>query len=434
MLVQFSFNNFKCFKGETTVNLTASKIKSNTFYTHKTDFNYSVLKTLAVYGANASGKTKLFEAMNFMRCVICPPKRDEKIPVFDFWQTRYDPFRLNTETQDDTSSFESIFIIEGIQYRYGFTLNRKEILSEWLYKKVARESLILSRNGQEKFYISPQFINDKIFNTVKSAGMISPTVPLISILATFNDALSSSIVNWFSNITIISANNLNTIDALTKNEKKNYITAFLNSFDINIDDISLHETSFDDVPDKIKAIVGAENLKNGKIYDGINTTHKVYNEYYERVGESVFSLEHDESFGTNRLFSLSWPLINALKTGSLILIDEIDSGIHTNIVKVIVSLFYMCSSTAQLVFNTQDSSLLGANIPDNSADSVYRKLFIKDQIYVINKNRYGESSALPVTDFRNDLRSNLEKIYLNGDISGVPYVDTDSLLHIIESE
>lgn len=426
MLVQFIFNNFKCFKDDNILNLTTSKSKKTFNYTHETNFNYSVLRTVAVYGANASGKTKLFEAIKFLRCVLCPPKRNGVIPIFDYWQTQYAPFKLNTQTADGDSSFEVTFLLNNIQYRYGITLNSKEILSEWLYKKNYRDTLILHRNRQKDFKITPQYINEKTFNVVRSAKMISATSPLLSILSTFNDELSQSIVKWFESITVISANDMNTVDALTKNEKKGCIIAFLNAFDINIDDISLHETSIDNIPEKIKNIIGIENLQNGKLYDGINTTHRLYNNYYERVGNCTFSLENDESFGTNRLFNLSWPIIKSLKEGSVLFIDEIDSGIHTNIIKVIIALYYMSSSKAQLIFNTQNTSLLNTKSDDDS------KLFIKDQIYVVNKNRYGESRITPITEFDNDLRSNLEKIYLSGEISGVPYVDVQKLLNIIE--
>lgn len=426
MLIQFTFSNFKCFKEETVLNLVASNTRNTGYYAHKTDFKYSALKALAVFGANASGKTKLFEAMNFMRSVICPPRRDEKIPVFDYWQTIYDSFRLNTQSENDESVFECVFILNGIQYRYGFSLNSKEILSEWLYRKLSRETLVFCREKGENYNINKRYISEKIFKTVKSAKMISPAVPLLSILATFNDTLSKLLVEWFKSIVIISANDLRSIDALTTIDKKKVIVGFLKAFDINIEDIELHETDVDNIPDKIKAIIGEKNLK-GKFYDGINTTHKVYNNLYERVNDTVFSMERDESFGTNRLFSLSWPIINSLKKGTVLFIDEMDSGIHTNIIKIIIGLYYRCSSNAQLIINTQNSSLLDAS------DGQGNKLFRKDQVYIVNKNRYGESSVLPITDFRNDLRANLEKIYLAGGISGVPYVDINALLGLIEN-
>ena len=120
MLVQFSFSNFKCFKEENVINLISSKGKNHQKYPVETPFRYSVLNTLSVYGANASGKSNLFDAFKFMKVVICPPKRDKKIHLFDYWQTQYDPFRLDTDSKDKTSFFEAVFVLNSIQYRYGF--------------------------------------------------------------------------------------------------------------------------------------------------------------------------------------------------------------------------------------------------------------------------------------------------------------------------
>ena len=136
-------------------------------------------------------------------------------------------------------------------------------------------------------------------------------------------------------------------------------------------------------------------------------------------------MENDESFGTNRLFSLSWSVIKSLREGTPLIIDELDCGIHTNIVKTIIELYYSSKTKAQLIFNTQNSSLLGAKTDDDL------KLLRKDQIYLVNKNIYGESSVYPASDYKNDLRSNVEKIYLDGGIAGVPFVRKNILMGMI---
>jgi AAA15 family ATPase/GTPase len=238
--------------------------------------------------------------------------------------------------------------------------------------------------------------------------------------------LSKEIVNWVSNIVVISANDLKPLQLLDP-EKKNSIVSFMKAFDINIEDLLPHEIDYEQVPEKIKFLIG-DNKPNGKLYDGFYTLHKVYNELYERVDSIKFSLELDESFGTNRLLGMAWHIISSLKNGTLLLIDEFDSGIHSYIILKIVSLFYKSDSTAQLIVNTHNTALLSAKDEDGHS------IFKKDNVYVVNKNRYGESSVMPITDYNNDLRSNLEKYYLNGDITGVPYIETESLLNEIEKQ
>lgn len=425
MLVQFSFSNFKCFKDENVINLISSGGKNHQRYSVKTPFKYSILKTLSVYGANASGKSKLFDAFKFMKVVICPPKRDKKLPVFDYWQTKYDPFRLDTKSKDKTSFFEAVFVLNSIQYRYGFELNAERITSEWLYRKEKREVEVLTRDENLKTYVNHKYISTKIAENITSAEMISETIPFLSVLSTFSDPLCKTIVDWFESIAVISANDIRTIPQLADSEKASTIVEFLKAFDFNIEGLSLHEISFDDIPEKIRAIIDVKEPK-GAFYDGIRTTHIVYNDLYERASTTLFSLESDESFGTNRLFHLSWPIISAIRNGKTIMIDEIDSGIHPNIVKTIISIFTHCCSTAQLIFNTHNASLL------SSKDDEDLLLFRKDQIYLVNKNRYGEAMVKPATDFENDLRSNIEKLYLEGKITGTPYVNTDALLKLME--
>ena len=427
MLVQFSFGNYKCFKDENCLSMLAPRSNAYSKYSIKTPFRYSLVKTVPIYGANASGKSKFLEAFKFMKCVICPPKRKNKIPVFDYWQTKYDPFRLDTESYKKDSFFECIFVINDLQYRYGFEINSNRITSEWLYQKKQREVLVLSRKGENDLYVN-QNINQKISDSVTSAGMLSETVPFISILGTFNEPLCKSIVDWFSSVFVISANDIKVPGGLLTDPKRTEaIVRFLKAFDFNIEGLSLHELPYEDIPEKIKLILDVKD-PSGTFYDGIQTQHIVYNHLYERDSTTNFRLEVDESFGTNRLFHLSWPIISAIREGKTLMIDEIDSGIHPNIVKMIIELFNQCGSNAQLIFTIHNTSMFNIKGYDDSA------LFKKDQVYIVNKNRYGESSLKPITYLGSDLRSNIEKVYLSGEVKGVPYIDVETILDIIKDK
>lgn len=438
MLVSFSFGNYKSFKDENKISLVAELADSNNEYSVSTSFEYSVLKTTAVYGANASGKSKLFDAIAFLRSIVCPPHNAKKIPAFDFWKGKYDPFRLSTKSIEKPSFFEAVFILNDIQYRYGIELNANGILEEWLYRKNERETLILSRkvdaDGNLKMKIGKAYINAKVYASVVGAGMVSPEVPLLTILSTFNDTLSREIVQWFGQMKIISANEMVApIDALMNEENKKEIIDFMRAFDFNIEDFSMHEINPDAIPEKIRSIIGEDALK-GPVYDGVSTTHRLYNEEYEKVGTRQFMMEVDESFGTNRLLRLSWSILCALKEGKTLLIDEIDSGLHPFIVSSIIKLFYQTTNRAQLIVNTQNTSLLAYSIgyEDNNKDKKY--LFRKDQIYIVNKNRYGESNVYPITYFQRNIRTNIEKMYLDGRLTGVPYVELDNILDLIGYE
>ena len=429
MLIQFSFSNYKSFKDEAVLNLMASGTGKKNLYCHEVEGKTGLLKSVVVYGANASGKTKLFEAFNFIKSFISPPKRDNRIPVLDYWQTKYDGFRLNTVSEEANSFFETVMLIEGVQYRYGVELNEKVVLSEWLYMKRQREINVFAREGADIKFNKEQ-VNVKVANNIISADMVSPSSSFLAVLKTFNEPLATKIVGWFDDAVVISANDIRSagsLQYLADEKKKKVITKFMKAFDFNIEDMNLHEIRIEDVPEKVKAMIGEENL-SGPLYDGISTSHRQYNELYERVGDVWFSLEKDESYGTNRLFWLSCAIISALEKGTVLFIDEFDSGIHPYIARQVVDLFYRCKTKAQLIINTQNASLLRYKTEDD------QKLFVKNQVYIVDKNRYGESTLTPLTDFSSDMRSNLENLYLDGDFGGVPYVSISGLMEFIQRE
>ena len=236
------------------------------------------------------------------------------------------------------------------------------------------------------------------------------------------------VVDWFAGVLVISANDIKAPGGLLTNpQRTDVIVKFLKAFDFNIEGLSLHELPYEDIPEKIKLILDVKD-NSGRFYDGIHTQHIVYNDLYERDSMTNFRLEVDESFGTNRLFHLSWPIISAIREGRPLMIDEIDSGIHPNIVKIIIELFNKCNSNAQLIFTIHNTSMFNARGYNDLA------LFKKDQIYIVNKDRYGESSLMPITYFSSDLRSNIERAYLSGEVKGVPYIDIDAILDIMEDK
>ena len=409
------------------MNLVATGVGKNEVYCHGQDGKNGLLKTAVVYGANASGKTKLFDAFNFLKTFLSPPTRDNRVPLLDYWKTKYDAFRLNTSSQEASSFFEAVIVIDGVQYRYGVELNDKEVLTEWLYMKRQREVNIFSREGTG-IKITKEQINVKVANNIIAANMVSPTSSFLAVLKTFNEPLASKIVGWFDSAVVISANDIRSavpLQYLVDEERKKVITKFMKAFDFNIEDMNLHEIRMEDVPEKVKAMIGEENM-SGSVYDGISTSHRQYNSLYERVGDIWFSLEKDESYGTNRLFWLSWAIISALEKGTLLFIDEFDSGIHPYITRQVVEMFYRCKNKAQLIINTHNASLLRYKTESG------QKLFVKNQVYLVDKNRYGESTLTPLTNFKSDMRGNLENLYMDGGFGGVPYVSMSGLMEMIQ--
>jgi uncharacterized protein len=145
------------------------------------------------------------------------------------------------------------------------------------------------------------------------------------------------------------------------------------------------------------------------------TEHKKYNEKNEMVGTVDFSLEYNESEGTKKYFAYAVPIIEALSHGTVLVIDELDAKLHPNLVQKIVELFNSKEQNplnAQLIFNTHDTNLLGAG------------LFRRDQIWFIEKNRYGAASLYSLASFKTDegarKNDNFEEKYVTGRYGGIP--------------
>jgi len=444
--------------------LTASKKvgRKKEVYSHDTRFGYRVLRAAAVYGANASGKSKLFEAFNYLKLLLSGNK--DKNGQYQ-WKGRYDTFRLSTETCDKPIAFELVFVLDDNQYRYGIAVYKETINEEYLYvKENIRESCVFVRNNDNTIKYNSRF--GRKGNMLIRNNFIKIDVPFLTILNDSNDDLGNRIMEYINHIIVISSTELPDIAKHVINDDlgvKSFVLKFLKNFDISIDDISAHEISVDEIPQKIKSMIGEDNL-DGKWFDGVNTSHKVYNEDHEVSGKTNLIMERDESYGTNKLFNISLPLIMAIKMNSPILIDEFDSGIHPNILKELISMFYLPENKAQLIINTQNSSLMAAELPsayepedgfddyikDNFDNWDWERplvaesktkfephnLFYTDQVYFVSKNRYGESSLTPLSDYKGekDLRSNLERLYLDNRLEGTPMINTDKLINLIKEE
>lgn len=408
MLVQFSFENYKSFKDETKLSMVASNyFKENSEYLVETE-KYALLKSAAVLGANASGKSKLFDAFKFMCSFIMNSSKDstvsEDIPI--------DPFRLNTATIDATSSFEVIFLINNIQYRYGFEVTKKEIVSEWLFKKVSKEISLFYRDHQDIEYNQSEM--KKVKSLIKE-DMIREKALLLSVLAQFNDELAKQLVLWFSEIKFLSSFHNNrsgyTLEQL-EGPMKTKILQLMQEADFNISDFKSEPAYLS--PRKVVSLFSSIVNQQNTFFDNVITTHYVYDENLLNVKDTYFKLNEDESAGTAKFFALAGHIIETLENGHVLFIDEMDAGLHSDLVVAIINLFNLKDSNpnnAQLIFNTHDTNILNNN------------LFRRDQFYLVSKNRYGESTLNSIADFKAKGDSNLEKRYLEGRFGAVPYLN-----------
>lgn len=425
MLIQFSFKNFKCFKEEAKLSLIASNYDTNTRNEDNTftveKFKLRLLKSAVVYGANASGKTKLIESLGFMRQFILNSSKESQIdePI------DVSPFLLSSETENEPSTFEIIFIHEDNMYRYGFEANKEKIHSEWLYYKPKTKEIELFYREEQQFDINEKRF--KVADLIKN-DRIRPNALLLSVAASWNDKIAKTLFDWFRNCNIISGIKEEgyegySVARIHKNkENKSEVLKFLKGADLGIEDLNIGSLDFDnlpkDFPDFLKELI-KKKLSDGKdveFFSDVITFRKKYNadNFFEGVKE--FSMNDDESSGTKKYFALSGPILETLQNGEILFADELANKLHPNLTDKLIEIFNSKEKNpknAQLIFNTHDTNLLSSG------------LFRRDQIWFTEKNRYGASSLFSLADFKSDMvrkEDNFEKNYIQGKYGAVPYL------------
>jgi AAA15 family ATPase/GTPase len=440
MILQFSIKNYKTFKEKAVLSLIASNYdkdtRENENIYYNEEFGLRLLKSAVIYGANASGKSKLLDAFSFMKkYVINSSKKGQKGDKIDV-----DPFRLNSETEKEPSEFEIIFVYKKVLYRYGFEVTKKRVISEWLfYKPKTKEIELFYRDNNNFDTHSRSFSKGK---TVIKEGLVRENALLLSVAAQFNDKTSINVIDWFKRLKTLSGLNESGYQGYTMGKTedpihKAKILNLLKAADLGIKDINLQKLDVDKLPKDLpkdirEKILKEVNEEKAQYVSDVLTTHKKYDSNGNSIDNVSFSLDDDESSGTRKYFALTGPILDVIENGYTLVIDELDSKLHPNLVCRIVSLFNskeLNTKNAQLIFNTHDTNLLSTG------------LFRRDQIWFTDKNKYGEAKLYSLADFKSDeVKKNepFEENYIRGKYGAVPFLgffeNLNNLLSQYENE
>jgi AAA15 family ATPase/GTPase len=436
MLIEFSVGNFLSFKNINTISLLSSNdsylINENTFMSKN---GLRLLKCIGFYGANASGKSNILKALMFFKNFIVNSSKEsranEEINVINF--------KLNTFSEKSPSFFEIVFLVEDTIYRYGFEINRKEILGEWLFARFPSDEDKLPKENKLFVRENNKIIIGKNFKEGKKLEEKTRNNSLfLSVVAQFNGEISKKIIKWFLQYNVIfSDSNFFglTADILGNNrdtKRGDRLKELIKSADLGIEDIvtTEFEENYDDFIKHFPLILEEKGFlidKNKPIFrTEINTKHKKFDENNKLIGLETFDLAKEESDGTKRFFSIGGPLIDTLDTGKILFIDEIEASLHPLLVQEIIKLFNSKTTNpknAQLIFTTHNTSFLNL------------KILRRDQIFFTEKSEYGESKIYSLIEFKNIRKDNsIGKNYLFGKFGAVPYVKNLSNQFISENE
>ena len=425
MLIEFSVGNFRSFKEAVTFSMVAANLQAqdkavdenNTFAA--TD-KLRLLKSAAIYGANASGKTNLARAMQFMRSFTLNSSKNtqdgEPIPT--------DVFRLSEATLNEPSFFQIVFLAGGVTYRYGFEATAERVVSEWLFAAAAaREARLFQRDADGIR------INAKSFPEGK--GLEDKTrdnALFLSTVAQFNGETARRILTWFRDFNIISGSNYDvhmgySLEMLNHPATRRAALRLITSLDLDIKNIQIEGEEIDreEVPADALALLlqQAPQISNENAqmkferWQG-NTVHTRFDVQGNPSADVIAEIDEFESEGTQKLIALSGPLTDTLKTGKVLFVDELDARLHPLMTCAIIRLFHFSETNprnAQLIFATHDTNLLN------------KDLFRRDQIWFAEKDRARATHLYSLAEFRvrND-RSSLESDYIHGRFGAVPFL------------
>lgn len=433
MLIEFMVENYLSFKVQNTFSMIATKDSS---MSEKqivviNDKN-RILKNVAIYGANASGKSNLLSAISFMKSfVINSSKESQQGDAIEV-----EAFKFNTSSEKKSSTFEVVFFRSGTIYRYGFEVNRANVISEWLFaRQSSRESQLFVRDGQE---IS---IGDKFKEGKKYIESVRENALFLSVCAQFNGPISSEILKWFRNLHVISGLEDNyvsvTIDILENkdgnlNIQKDNLISLIKGMDFGIQDVVLSKNE----NPNIKAVLESlpmkfaeelmEKIRNNDAHSSedddkefklishnVSTVHRRYDEDKNFVSDQICNF-NIESRGTQKVFELAGPIIDTMYNGGVLFIDEIQNSLHTKLVLELIRFFInnRLNINAQFIFTTHDVNILSAGI------------LRRDQFWFVEKNKFGESDFTCLVDFEEHVRkdASLDKDYLRGRYGALPYL------------
>uniref|UniRef100_B8HV57 ATPase AAA-type core domain-containing protein n=1 Tax=Cyanothece sp. (strain PCC 7425 / ATCC 29141) TaxID=395961 RepID=B8HV57_CYAP4 len=420
MLIEFTVGNYRSFKEKVTFSMVAANIVSKDESLDQNnvavvDDKLKLLKSAAIYGANASGKSNLAHALAFMRWFIVNSSKEtqstDKINV--------ENFKLSTETEEAPSFFEIIFILNKKRFRYGFEVTKNKVVSEWLfYVPKNRETKLFDReNDIIKF--------SKVYEADGVSRLTRHNALFLSVSAQFNVRLALELLDWITyNLKIISGLNDSgykeyTIYCLDEKIYDKEILELIYKLDLGINGVKLQNLLLprfnlpDEQPEgpERPRIIADESDRRVSF---IQTKHKMFNSENEYVSDVLFNLESQESEGTQKVFALAAPLVETLKYGNVLVIDEFDARLHPSISCAIVKLFNSNESNpnnAQLIFMTHDTNLLS------------NKLFRRDQIWFTEKDRYGATDLYSLVEYKG-VRSDAsyESDYIKGRYGAIPFI------------
>ncbi len=428
MLVEFSVENYRSIYKKVTLSMEA--ITKKELDDHIIEVSLQrLLKTSVIYGANASGKSNIFKAFSFMKKMVLNSFKESQIgePIL------VEPFLLNSNGKDEPCSWEVIFLIDDVLYRYGFSAFRDHIAKEWLLMRKtisrAKEIVLFERLGQDiKIHNKFKEGKGKIKDKLRENSLF------ISLLSQFNGFIAQKIVKCFSdsNLWAIDSSNPIHTTVLLDNDvvPLDWVNEFMRKADSDIKEIRINEKEIE-TDTKVNIPLSSSFFKvggNKMFHLFLKSIHQFYDPEEGVLKEVEFDMEKQESEGTKKFYCLAGLLYTTLQRGGRLFIDEIENSLHPFLTRIIIKLFQDKETNpkgAQLIFTTQNTLFLNK---DN---------FRRDEIWFVEKAPNHSSDLYSLVEYKLPKGSarkdaSYAKDYIRGKYGAVPYVEYSEFVELFK--
>ena len=420
MLIEFTVENYRSFKELTKLSMQSTKIVDLPEHSVNVDVgsNSLAINKLGVFfGSNAAGKSNMLRAFEHMRTLVVKlgiPKKERT----DFLTSDYDPFRFSTDSRQAPTLFQSIYEVHGTYFRYGFIYDSKEIIEEWLYSGTFDdENKIFIRYSDKTIeYGDAAHISD-----IKNAEKyLNGKNLLLSVGADLKIAFCEKAISFFISIVLQFPHSMPLAILLEKQEFLPIVSSLLAFADTGISNIESRKRKSpeleipEDVPDAVAKLFEAMKALVKEQEENMSAVMFRHSGLDGEDPELALLPEEQESRGTLTFITLLFRLCLAIQRDSVVVVDELDNGLHPLLVAGILKFFTSIpGSKAQLLCSSHCSVIFS------------REIVRRDELWITEKDIDGQSVLISASDYK-DARSdgNLTRRYLEGRFGGVPLLDS----------
>lgn len=419
MLLEFSVTNYRSIRERQTLSMASSAYFGemstlNTFEADTGEKTPRLLRSAVLYGPNASGKSTLIQALDFMQDRVLRSQKESQ--AGDEIDTV--PFKLSAASRAADSEFEISFVERGVRYEYGFCCNRQRFTEEWLYAYPQGRAqkwfhrVFDAETGKDAYKFSTLFDGERKRQDWKD--LTRSNALFLSTAIQFNNGQLKPVFDWFQHRlrVVTSAKDLNAgyTASRCKNESdKIKVIEFMNSADLGLADIQVKEIAFSPelLPSDLPANVREELTKK---MGGQRLMRVKYMHADSETGNPIEFDEQEESDGTRALFAFAGPWLDVTENERVLVVDELDTSLHPLLVQHLVKRLHHTGTKAQLIFTTHDTTLLS------------QKLLRRDQVWFMEKDASRTTQLYPLSKFSPRENEAVERGYLNGRYGGIPFL------------